>query len=207
MVCFYVYLIELKSLFMKNYYLALLVFAFLGINQIQAQFCPPNAFATETKLIVVYDPGTLPCSQRPPTVTVESIVFTLISCSDEITVYNITPGSTLADPNNITVDFGDIICDYTGGSLSAAEFEKMFRSMLKVYPNPVSKGNSLNVELGINTNVKVKIYSVTGKEMLSTKAADLSKVSVDVSNLANGIYIAQIITDFGTINRKVIISN
>ena len=192
---------------MKNYYLTMLVLALFSFTQIQAQFCPPTGYATASNLYFIYDAGTSDCVNRPTTVSVGSSVFTQTSCQDQLSVYALSSGSPLADPSNIDVDFGFSICEYSDGTLSAEEFEMIFKSMLRVYPNPVSHGENLNIELGINTSVKVEIYNVTGKKMLSTEKSNLNSVAVNVSNLENGIYIAQIITDLTTITRKVIIMN
>ena len=192
---------------MKNYYLTMLVLALFSFTQIQAQFCPPTGYATDSNLYFIYDAGTSACVDRPTTVTVESSTFTQTSCQDQFSVYALTSGPALADPDNIAVDFGFSVCEYSGGNLSAEEFEMIFKTLLKVYPNPVKSGDNLNIELGVNTSVKVVLYNVTGKRMLSTAKSDLNKVSVDVSNLENGIYVAQIITDMATITRKVIIMN
>lgn len=192
---------------MKNYYLTMLVLALFSFTQIQAQFCPPTGFATASNLYFIYDAGTSDCMGRPATVSIGASIFTQTSCGDELSVYTLTTGSPLADPSSIAVDFGFSICEYSDGTLSAEEFEMIFKTMLKVYPNPVSRGNNLNIELGINTSVKVEIYNITGKKMLSTEKSNLKSVAVNVSNLENGIYIAQIITDLTTITRKVIIMN
>ncbi|QRM89685.1 T9SS type A sorting domain-containing protein [Lacinutrix sp. WUR7] len=192
---------------MKNYYLTMLVLALFSATQIQAQFCAPTGFATASNLYFIYDTGTSDCMDRPTTVSVGASTFTQTSCGDELSVYELTSGAALADTSNIAVDFGFSICEYSGGTLSAEEFEMIFKTMMKVYPNPVTSGDNLNIKLGINTSVKVEIYNVTGKKMLSTDTSDLSSVSINVSNLENGIYIAQIITDITTITRKVIIMN
>ncbi len=195
------------NIHMKNYYFTMLVLALFSFTQIQAQFCPPTGFATDSNLYFIYDAGTSACVDRPTTVSIGASVYTQTSCGDELSVYGLTSGSALTDTSSFAADFGFSICEYTGGNLSAEEFEMIFKTLLKVYPNPVKSGDNLNIELGVNTSVKVEIYNVTGKRMLSTGKSDLSSVSVDVSNLENGIYIAQIITDMATITRKVIIMN
>lgn len=192
---------------MKNYYLTMLVLALFSFTQIQAQFCPPTGYATPSNLYFIYDAGTSDCGDRPTTVSIGTSVFTQTSCQDQLSVYALSSGSPLADTSSIAVDFGFSICEYSDGTLSAEEFEMIFKTMLKVYPNPVTRGNNLNIELGLNTSVKVEIYNVTGKRMLSTRKSDLNSVTMDVSNLENGIYIAQIVTDLATITRKVVIMN
>ncbi|MDO6598085.1 T9SS type A sorting domain-containing protein [Oceanihabitans sp. 2_MG-2023] len=192
---------------MKNHYFTMLVLALFSFTQIHAQFCPPTGYATPSNLYFIYEAGSSNCVDRPTTVTVESSTFTQTSCQDQLSVYELSSGSSLADTENIAVDFGFSICEYSGGTLSAEEFELIFKSMLKVYPNPVTRGDNLHIEIGVNTSVKVEVYNVTGKKMLSTNKSHLNQLSVDVSNLENGIYIAQIVTDLATITRKIIIMN
>ena len=184
----------------------MLVMALFGINQTFAQFCPPNGFAdNEDQLFFIYDTGTSLCGDRPTTVIVEGSTFTQSFCNDTLSIYLLSSGPSLTDTVNISVDFGFSICEYFGGTLSAEEFEMIFKAMLKVYPNPITQGNNLNIKLGVNTSVKVSIYSVTGKQMLTTATDNLSNLAVDISSLENGIYIAQIVTDLATITRKVIV--
>lgn len=193
---------------MKKHYLSMLVIALFSINLVQAQFCPPTGFADSSdNLFFIYDTGTSLCVERPNTVTVEGSTFTQIFCDDTLTIYNLTSGPSLADINNIAVDFGVPvgICEYSGGTLSADQIEMIFKAMLKVYPNPITEGNVLNINLGLNTSVKVNVYSVTGKQMLTTDTANLESMTIDISSLENGIYIAQIVTDLATITRKVIV--
>lgn len=191
---------------MKNHYFAMLVLALFSFTQIQAQFCPPTGYIQDSDLYFIYDAGTSNCADRPTTVSVGSSVFTQYICEDQLSIYELTSGAPLAETTNVAVDFGFSICEYANnGTLSAEDFDMLFKSLVKVYPNPVTTDSNLNINLGINTSVKVELYNVTGKKMLSTATSNLNTVSVDVSHLENGIYIAQIITDLATITRKVIV--
>jgi len=187
----------------------MLVLALFTFTQSFAQSCPPTGFAdNQDQLFFIYETGTSDCIDRPSEVTVEGSTFSVDFCNDVISIYILTSGPSLTDINNITVDFGAPtgVCGYSGGTLSAEEIEMIFNSMLKVYPNPLTQGNDLNIKLGINTSVNVNIYSVTGKRVLTTSADNLSNLTLDASSLDNGIYIAQIATDLGTITKKVIIT-
>jgi len=191
---------------MKKFYLSMLVLALFSFNQSFAQECPPTGFADNAdQLFFVYSPGTSNCVDRPNTVFVEGSTFTLSFCDDALSIYNLTSGPSLSDPNSISVDFGFSTCEYSGGTLSAEDFEMILKSMLTVYPNPIAQGNELNIKLGINTSVKINIFSVTGKRVLTTGADNLKNLTVDVSSLENGIYMLQIATDLATITRKVIV--
>lgn len=184
----------------------MLVLALFGFNQAFAQDCPPTGFADNAdQLFFIYDPGVSLCGDRPNTVTVEGSVFTQSFCNDTLTIYLLSSGTSLVDTINISADFGFSICEYSGGTLSAEEFEMIFKAMLKVYPNPITQGNELNIKLGVSASVKVSIYSVTGKQVLTASTNNLNNLTVDISSLENGIYIAKIATDLATITRKVIV--
>ena len=191
---------------MKNYYnVLLLCVTIFSFNQATAQTCPQTGFATESTLYFFYDAGTSLCVDRPGSVGVDTSVFNKTSCGDEYSIYNLASGPVLTDPSSFAADFGFGTCEYSGGTLSTDQFEMIFKAMLRVHPNPVTQGNNLNIELGVNTSVKVNIYNITGKQVLSTDTSNFSNAIVDISSLENGIYITQIVTDLATITRKVIV--
>lgn len=74
-------------------------------------------------------------------------------------------------------------------------------SGLTMYPNPL-KGNTLFITSTVNAEMNVKIYNVLGKEVLSTK---VNNTSVDVSNLASGVYMVKITEEGKTATRKLVI--
>ena len=74
-------------------------------------------------------------------------------------------------------------------------------SGLTMYPNPL-KGNTLFITSTANAEMNVKIYNVLGKEVLSTK---VNNTSVDVSNLASGVYMVKITEEGKTATRKLVI--
>lgn len=80
--------------------------------------------------------------------------------------------------------------------LSRAENE--LDSSITIFPNPVkSEFNIKNVSGNIEY---VRILDFQGKEILRTKASE----KINLSNLSNGIYLAIIETEKGTINKKII---
>ena len=72
---------------------------------------------------------------------------------------------------------------------------------LTMYPNPLS-GNTLFITSTANAEMNVKIYNVLGKEVLSTK---VNNTTVDVSNLASGVYMVKITEEGNTATRKLVI--
>jgi hypothetical protein len=81
-----------------------------------------------------------------------------------------------------------------------------------VSPNPVSKNTPL--ELSINTinpiEGKIKILSITG-QLLREEAANFqtgaSSKSINISGLANGMYIVSLETSTGVMNKKFVIAD
>jgi len=67
---------------------------------------------------------------------------------------------------------------------------------IEVWPNPADK--AINIELSSFKygNAAIKLYSLTGKEVLTRNIADeVNSVNLDVSKINNGIYLVKIIAD------------
>lgn len=81
-------------------------------------------------------------------------------------------------------------------------------SGMRVFPNP-NKG-TFNIELNLNFNsdVDIMIFDMVGKAVFTDKSTSFSgyyKKEIDLSNLAKGIYTANIIVNNETIRSKIII--
>lgn len=78
----------------------------------------------------------------------------------------------------------------------------------QMYPNPTSTGNVLisltAAEVGATTIIR--IYDLQGKLIKEIDAADKKKISVDVSDLKNGIYNIQTVNGSLTSNSKLTIA-
>ncbi|MCA1965625.1 MAG: T9SS type A sorting domain-containing protein [Flavobacterium sp.] len=98
---------------------------------------------------------------------------------------------------NFSID--DVIISGNVTTLSSNSFDGI--KGLTMYPNPL-KGNTLFITSTANAEMNVKIYNVLGKEVLSTK---VNNTSVDVSNLASGVYMVKITEEGKTATRKLVI--
>ena len=98
---------------------------------------------------------------------------------------------------NFSID--DVAISGNVTTLSSSSFNAI--DGLKMYPNPL-KGNTLFITSTANAEMNVKIYNVLGKEVLSTK---VNNTSVDVSNLASGVYMVKITEEGKTATRKLVI--
>lgn len=98
---------------------------------------------------------------------------------------------------NFSID--DVAISGNVTTLSSSSFDAI--EGLTMYPNPL-KGNTLFITSTANAEMNVKIYNVLGKEVLSTK---VNNTSVDVSNLASGVYMVKITEEGKTATRKLVI--
>jgi len=73
-------------------------------------------------------------------------------------------------------------------------------NLISIYPIPTSK--YINFELKDCTVFKISIYDLNGRELGIIKKID-DKI-VDISNLANGIYILNMITSKGILTKKIV---
>ena len=90
---------------------------------------------------------------------------------------------------------------YANAVLSTNTFDTI--NELVVYPNPSAETVTINATNNINT---VTIYSMDGKQIGVFRNPTTSNVfSINVQNLAVGIYNFNVNTNNGTINKKVII--
>jgi hypothetical protein len=72
------------------------------------------------------------------------------------------------------------------------------QSNISIYPNPTSTQISINTKLTLS---EIRIIDITGKVVITTKE---STNTINVSDLSNGIYFIQLITDERTITKKFV---
>jgi len=84
------------------------------------------------------------------------------------------------------------------GDLGTGDFEE--KNALRLYPNPTA-GN-ITVEKGALENANLNVFDVLGRFLFSKKLEGPSTI-FDLSNLPIGVYMFQILSDSGTITKKV----
>jgi len=86
----------------------------------------------------------------------------------------------------------------------ATGIDDEFKKQVNVYPNPASE--QLFIELNATVSkLDVEIYSVTGQLVMNEIFRNTNTVGLDVSALADGIYILKLNTDKETYNSRIII--
>ncbi len=195
---------------MKNFYLSIFVLAIFSFNQTFAQSCPPIGVSDGTSLKFLYDAGTSLCEDRPDTVTVDTYTFVLVECGDTYSIYEITTEDTVGI-DVFSADFGFGTCEYDNGSLSSETLSvddaSFLENSIRVFPNPVTGNSDLSILFGSNMDVKVSIYSVTGKLVLANAVSNGDRIKINTSTFSNGVYLLQINANNTTVTRKVIVMN
>jgi hypothetical protein len=101
-------------------------------------------------------------------------------------------------------------CEVAGCSVGVEEFGASAGSAteldLQVYPNPVSQELKVSSQ---NSKVEAgKIFDVLGKEVLSQEpTTNNQQLTIDVSNLPNGIYFLTSIFEDKTVTKKIIVNH
>jgi hypothetical protein len=86
-------------------------------------------------------------------------------------------------------------------TITTSIIEVETNSTLQIYPNP-TKGQ-LTMDNGQLTMEYVEIYDISGRKLQTIKVLETSKV-LDVSHLANGIYLIKVKTKQGETMRKIV---
>ena len=64
---------------------------------------------------------------------------------------------------------------------------------LKLFPNPVKENITIQIsEILINTEVNIQIYDIIGNLVLEKSMKNTKQTSINVSKMANGIYICRV---------------
>ena len=103
---------------------------------------------------------------------------------------------------NKTVDMGA----YEYGSTPAPGIveTQCLASLVQVYPNPAQGTLYIRSEEAVE---QVSIYDISGRMLLTMGHAPLPEQGIDISHLANGIYIIKVKTGTGETTKKIVINN
>ena len=193
----------------KTYLILMLCMGLFFPRSAYAQSCPLTGLSNTTSLFFFYAAGTSDCVDRPLVVTVGTNEFTLVECESTYSVYDLSNGTPLDNPSFFVSDFGYATCEYTNGNLTnetlSMDKVEAILNTLKVYPNPVTSGNTLNVKFANHLSVDMHLYDVTGKMILTNKMDNSAHKKLDLYQIPNGIYFLKIGIDNINITKKVVV--
>ena len=108
------------------------------------------------------------------------------------------PAVTVIDETgNVVSNFLNLTGNVTANNISSVTPEE---TETNVYPNPVKSSLYINSKDQIKS---IKILSMNGV-IIKTISMKSGSQSVDLSKLSKGIYIAEIITDKGSTQKKIV---
>ena len=93
----------------------------------------------------------------------------------------------------------------TGAELTGIGEKNAFDAELNIYPNPAA--TIVKITSSSNDELSVKLYSLTGT-VVQEKVSFSTSTSIDISNLAGGVYFLQFIDENGNVKiEKLIVEN
>jgi len=81
-------------------------------------------------------------------------------------------------------------------SVTTREFSKV-----TIFPNPVGSSLNINLELVPEINCRFVFYDLTGKQVKIIEELSSKTISIDTSDLKNGIYFLTILNDKGMVQK------
>jgi len=86
--------------------------------------------------------------------------------------------------------------------------EELYNNTFNLYPNPTNGNLTISFTTPQASNFTIRVIDMTGKEVYRAFADQYTgeyKSEIDLSKQSKGIYLITIITDQGTLNRKIIL--
>lgn len=124
---------------------------------------------------------------------------------------NIFPKTLLAyNGENKLGSIGDLEIAILPGAIVSDGIEDIDDSNLAVWPNPAMDHAFITFTAKQATPITLELYDLTGKKLTEIFRGHVASgiknhFEIDVRNLAAGMYLCRVITDQGTIDRKLIV--
>lgn len=152
---------------------------------------------------------------------VASEAAAVIMAKHDIPIHTMTTPDTYSDefvarftsPNKLVVHPGEVIDLVSVSALKEESNAIAYGFILNQnYPNPFNPSTVISYRLAVNSKVSLKIYDVTGREIITLvneeQTAGQHSVVFDGSNFASGIYFYKLVSSSGLVQiRKMILLN
>ncbi|MEO5645452.1 MAG: S8/S53 family peptidase [Bacteroidia bacterium] len=139
---------------------------------------------------------------------VSSGPFTIASNDSIVVAFALIAGDDLGDLQASAVD-AQVMWD--GIPTAMAETQNVHSAILNTFPNPTSGATEINYNVAEAGYSEIRILDATGKLVTllaaGDKAAGNYSARLETANLADGIYLVQMLTAEGTITTKLVVSH
>ena len=195
---------------MKKNYAFLWLLSLFTISFSYAQECPEVLGESSSSTLIHFKIVDGTCSEYPSTIYVSGSEFEKAICSGEDLKYELMSGAPLSPHDTFSSDFGQgMVCDYINGelrreTLSIEQFSSTLES-LRIYPNPLTSSDVVNIRFNDNLSASISIFDLTGKVVLKDEITNSNNKGVNIASLNNGIYMLQISGDKASITRKIVV--
>ncbi|MBT8272020.1 MAG: T9SS type A sorting domain-containing protein [Flavobacteriaceae bacterium] len=194
---------------MKINYTILWLLPLLSISLITAQNCPQTLGESSTDILVHFRIDQGDCDDFPSSIYIQGSLFDKKYCDATDLKYELNTGGPIPNYDTFSVDLGFGVCEYLNGeirreTLGVENITETINS-LRIYPNPVSSGDEININFNSNIDAEIMIYDLTGKLVMKDNISSSSTKSLNISTVNNGIYLLQIVAENSATSRKFVI--
>lgn len=120
------------------------------------------------------------------------------------------PSGGLRCYNDVTyaIKMSDLSCDSISQPyLSIADIEK-YEHDIYVYPNPANDIIIIESERLMSQEIKLQLFDITVRQIKILRSPmGQRRISYDISNLSNGLYLIKFITKVGTFYNKLLVKH
>ena len=127
----------------------------------------------------------------------------------------VTPSHTYANAGtyNVCLTVEDTVCGTVDSICQTVTAtigleESLINQTLAIYPNPNNGKFRFEFQVEGLQEVEIRVVSLLGQVMVSSKPGNVSgsyREEIDLSNEAAGVYIVQLVTEDGTVSRRITI--
>jgi hypothetical protein len=100
---------------------------------------------------------------------------------------------------------------YGGDFFGVNDYNNDLSNLSQNYPNPFSSTSTIDYTLVNSSNVSIEVFDITGKSVKSIsegiKSAGAHQVTLDATNLNDGIYYYSFRTDAGQVTKKMVVKH
>jgi len=110
--------------------------------------------------------------------------------------------------NNLYLD--DINVISYDKTVATAEAVETFNTAVAVYPNPVANEMSIELTNAVSSEASVSVFNAVGQAVISLGSVNLEEgiqtLNVNTSDLVNGVYFVNIVSDNGNTTKRFVVS-